>query len=140
MSRRYSTRWANWSQGGSIVCVLRHRTGGQAPAARGQVPEGYFRAYHCRLQGCTIPNVALLYLRLSAPCLRVMYRNGSLRMRGSCPWTVRCSKAPLHQRQSIVSIKSEDLVMQSLFRAVSSKRQEPGVIHHLRPGKPVLLP
>ena len=39
-------------------------------------------------------------------------------------------KAPLHQRQSIVSIKSEDLSMQSLFRAESAKKPEPGVIHH----------
>jgi|GEM_PF-3003457 len=34
---------------------------------------------------------------------------------------------------------TKDLIMQSLFRAVSAKRMEPGLIHHLRPGKPVLL-
>ena len=39
-----------------------------------------------------------------------------------------------------ISKITKDLIMQSLFRAVSAKRPEPGLIHHLRPGKPVLLP
>jgi len=39
-----------------------------------------------------------------------------------------------------ISKISKDFIMQSLFRGVSAKRPEPGLIHHLRSGKPVLLP
>jgi hypothetical protein len=39
-----------------------------------------------------------------------------------------------------ISKITKDLIMQSLFRAVWAKRPEPGLIHHLRPGKPALLP
>jgi hypothetical protein len=39
-----------------------------------------------------------------------------------------------------ISKITKDLIMQSLFGVVSAKRPEPGLIHHLRPGKPVLLP
>jgi hypothetical protein len=39
-----------------------------------------------------------------------------------------------------ISKTTKDLIMQSLFRAVSAKRPEPCLIHHLRPGKPLLLP
>jgi hypothetical protein len=39
-----------------------------------------------------------------------------------------------------ISKITKDRIMQSLFRAVSAKRPEPGLIYHLRPGKPVLLP
>jgi len=39
-----------------------------------------------------------------------------------------------------ISKITKNLNTQSLFRAVSAKRSEPGLIHHVRPGKPVLLP
>ena len=42
--------------------------------------------------------------------------------------------------ERIISKITKDLIIQSLFRAVSVKRPEPGLIHHLRPGKPVLFP